>query len=143
MEEFHCALRRKSADIIQSVARRALKDLADAELQSEMLRVFLSRLKPLDERTRRALLDSDEAWEVASSHVLSPRQRARMIEAVREHLDPDAEVEFTHAPRLLCGLELSRGGRTVGWSVDQVIDRLSTKLEDGFGHLEPLHEVAG
>ena len=56
-QEFVADLRRRAAAAIQDIARQALRDLADAGLEEQLVDSFLQRLKSLDKDARKALAE--------------------------------------------------------------------------------------
>jgi len=128
-DEFIDALRRRTAGIIQSVARSALRDLADAQLEETVVEVFIRRLKALDREERRSLRDGGSI-RIRSAHELDHAVRGRLTRAVHEHIAEDVEVEYAQAPELLCGIELYAQGRRIAWHLADYLDDLVARVED-------------
>jgi F-type H+-transporting ATPase subunit b len=126
-------LRRRTCEGFQELARRGLQDLADAELEEQMVHTFLERLKGLDKETRQALSESSEPVAVATSFALDAGGRRRVTRAIHEHLASELEVEYEESLDLLCGIELTAGGRRLGWSLADYLDRFETRVGEGLG----------
>jgi len=133
-DAFMRELRRRVADQLCAVSRAALADLADADLQGRMVDVFVTRARDLDEERRVALCtglrESERPPVVTTAFELSGDRRERLIAAVRELLGSDGEIEVRRSDELLCGVELSVGGRKLGWSLDSYLDRLAESIEE-------------
>ncbi len=116
------------------VARQALRDLADAELEAQMVSIFLDRLNELDDEhrrdLRRALDEADRPPRVVTTFELSEDQREGIQSAVRDVLDADVSVAFRQSRELLCGIELNVGGRKIAWSLDSYLDRLEENISE-------------
>ena len=120
--EFLDTLRTRAADATCDAVRRALEELADAELQDVVLRRFAARLEDaeLDE------LEADEAH-VATAFEPTDAQKDRIREAVRDRWEA---IDFETDPELVCGVELRAGGRRIAWSVRDYIEQLEARVDD-------------
>jgi F-type H+-transporting ATPase subunit b len=135
-EEFLAGLRRRSAQAVQAIAGRALADLADADLEQRIVHKFIEQLHALDEETRRALADTDEPVRILSAFALESATRAALTRAIHETLAEGVDVEYAESPELLCGIELTRGGRRLGWNMKAYLDDLADRAEEAFRPLE-------
>lgn len=133
-EAFLRELRRRMGSRLCAVARDALQDLANAELQSQVVSVFLDRIDDLDEERRRelgaAVEEAQHPPEVISAFDLSEDERERLEGAVRDVLDTDRGIEFQLSQDLVCGVELNLGGRKLAWSLDSYLDRLEESIAE-------------
>lgn len=137
--EFLAALRRRAAREVQAIAGRALADLADADLEQHSVHKFIEQLHSLDGETRRALAAAREPVRIISAFALDATARAALTRAIHEILSADIEVEYSESPELLCGIELTRGGRRLGWNMKGYLDDLAERTEEAFG---PVEQVA-
>ncbi len=130
-EEFLNNLQKRAADTIQVIAKKTLADLANAELEEQMVHSFIRQLKSLDdEEFRMALRQSSTPVSVVSAFELPTSTRARLTRAIHEHLVEGIEVEYDRSPDLLCGIELNAEGRRLGWNLDDYLDQLSGRVEE-------------
>jgi len=130
-EEFLKNLQKQAADTIQVIAKKTLADLANAELEEQMVHSFIQQLKSLDdEEFRMALRQSSTPVSVVSAFELPTSTRARLTRAIHEHLVEGIEVEYDQSPDLLCGIELNAEGRRLGWNLDDYLDQLSGRVEE-------------
>ena len=111
-----------------SVAREALEDLANAQLQEQIISVFLDRMRELDPeragRLREAHSEAGSPPLLVSAFELAQDQRESLQQGVHELLETDEEMEFRTSGDLLCGAELNLGGRKLAWSIDSYLDSL-------------------
>lgn len=125
-------LRERTSKETCAVARRVLKDLGDAQLEQEVVRVFIERLRSLDEGERRALMDSSRQSKpevTVTSAFQIPEERSREIEQVlREHITGPIDLQFETSPDVICGVELRAHGRKIAWSVKDYLEGLETVL---------------
>lgn len=117
-----------------AVARRALAELADAELERAMVGVLLRRLEELSPEGRRELTDAMAAegkgLVVATAWELPEADRDLAAQAVKRHLAGEAEIRFEADPELTCGIELRGGGRQVSWTVESYVDGIRQQLAE-------------
>lgn len=130
--EFLANLQRQSVGVIQAMTRQALLDLADAELEEQIVDSFIRRLKTLDEDHREALAKASGTITIASAFELNPSVRGRLTRAVHELLGHEAEVDYTRSASLICGIELTGSGRRLSWSLDDYMNTVAERIESAF-----------
>ncbi|MGD9496019.1 MAG: F0F1 ATP synthase subunit B [Armatimonadota bacterium] len=130
-EAFLRELRRCMAQQVCAVARRVLVDLADRELQAQVISIFTRRLESLDQQTvrelRAAVARDDRRPRLAAAFDLSEEQRRALRAALQPVLADDAQLEFECSEELLCGVELIAGGCKLAWSVDSYLEALEER----------------
>ncbi|MBE3069468.1 MAG: hypothetical protein IMZ66_04440 [Planctomycetes bacterium] len=131
-EAFLDEMRRRAGRQVCEAARRALRDLADAELEARMVDVLIRRLADVPEDERgpfvAAARDAGGTVVAATALELASPQRDRLSAAVREVLGPDLTVSFEQAPELSCGIELRAAGREISWTADGYVQGLCDAL---------------
>src|SRR5690606_6470540 len=115
------ALQRERQDLLQEVrthlgqqvfafSRRALKELANTELEEQILNVFMERLQSLAPAERESLIaavqGSDGEVDFRTALPVPPEVRESLGQSLRSQLDERINVRFTTVPDLLCGVEL-------------------------------------
>jgi len=133
-EDFLSDLRLQAGEIGLHVARRALAQLADAELEQRMCDAFASRLGQLDDEQREEILrdlrDGEAEASVRSAFDISGDQRERLSKTIRETFETDAAVSFERSADLICGLELDVGGYGLGWNVKDFLRDLEVEFSE-------------
>ncbi|RTR06982.1 F0F1 ATP synthase subunit B [Halomonas nitroreducens] len=132
-EAFLCRLGERAVVALETMARQALRDLADADLEARVVETFIGRLTTLDAESRRQLSAPQDPLRVATSFPLDPALEARLTAALHEQLGADRAVEVVRASSPLCGIELTSGGRRLGWSLADYLEALHDQLEGEFG----------
>jgi F-type H+-transporting ATPase subunit b len=132
-------LRLRAGQHAYAVARHALLELANADLESHVVRVFEERLQQLDvtesARFKEAIQESQGKALLRSAFPLS-QDTVRGITTCLETLAAGpVDVTLETAPDIICGLELIVHGRKIAWSVEEYLDSLETALPRAF---EPL-----
>ncbi len=133
---FLAELRRRAALATCALSRRALSDLASAELEELVARVFLKRIRTLDETAmealRRAAEQAGGQMVVRSAFEVPATTRKAIEAALEDGLAPGLQVRFERAPELVCGIELKVHGQRLAWSLDSYLENLEEALGDAF-----------
>ncbi|MCC8986238.1 MAG: F0F1 ATP synthase subunit B [Candidatus Contendobacter sp.] len=134
-QHLHQALRRRTQQEVFAIARKALTDLAGTSLEERMVEVFAGRLRELDgaeqDRLTAALKASPGPVMVRTAFDLPPAQRASTEAAIKESLGLETPAQFTTAPDLISGIELTTNGQKVAWSIADYL----ASLEKGVAEL--------
>jgi F-type H+-transporting ATPase subunit b len=119
-----------------AIARRALAELADRDLEGQIVEEFLRRLKQLEISQKQIVTDSfsnpGHNLQVRTSFRLSDEQMDRIKHTVRDYLDYERTLEFDVDPNLLCGIELKTPGQKISWSLASYLDDLEESMFEAF-----------
>lgn len=129
------SLRQQLVKETGQLIRRALRDLADTDLEERVVAVFVERLKGLEgeekDKVVATLAQGGEAVTVRTAFRLSDASRDRLTGAVHD-LVPGAEppqIRFDSSPDLICGIELQLDGQQVAWSVRSYLEGVEEQLQ--------------
>lgn len=131
-EDFLGLLRARMSRHLFEGMRKALGELADAELEGRVVEVFVRRLRELTTGEREGLADavreSGGRVRVRSAFPL-PEPRRRAIAEVVEGwgTEEDLELHFEEVPELGVGVELVAGDRRVGWTAASYLRELEAE----------------
>ena len=119
---------------ICEIARRALADLAGAELEAAIVSKLLDRLDELSADGRaeldRACANDGQDLVVATAGELPQALRDKATQAIRKVLATDAKIRFQTAPELACGIELRAGGRSLSWTIETYVEGIQQQLDE-------------
>lgn len=136
---------RIEAEVLR-VSERALADLADSELETQIADVFAARLLNLSAQDRLALVESGGDFRddviIRSGFAMPYAQRQHLVEALQQlvymgvqmegpqpaPLTEEIGVRFEQNTDLLCGIELQVHDRRIAWSVRDYLDELNIDL---------------
>ncbi len=131
-QSFLQELRRCAVEQACGVARRALTDLADAQLEQQVVQVFLARLQALDERRRQPLIrdltEGQPTVVVQSGFELSPALRQSVTSELRRRLLADLEVRFELSSDAICGILLRTRGHKLAWEMGEYLMSLEEEM---------------
>jgi F-type H+-transporting ATPase subunit b len=145
-DAFLRTLRQQVIHQTYAIARQALRELANADLEQQMIQVFCDRLRHLEDRQQQAiaqvLSQTSSAIVVRSSFELPPDLRQQVIDKLHSQFAIAHPIEFVTASNLLCGIEIKLAGQEIVWSLDTYLQtleqRLSTALiQEETSHHEP------
>ncbi len=129
-----------------AIARQALKDLANADLEAQLVQVFCDRLRQLEPPQHQAIAQTNQPILIQSSFELPPDQSQQVIDALRTQFAIAQPIEFVTTANLFCGIEIKLAGQEIVWSFDTYLQtleqRLSNALTQETSHHEP-HFSAG
>ncbi len=125
-------LRRRTSEEVGTIARRALHDLADVDLERQIVNHFLSKVRQLGEDEQVAVVASlregNHAAVVQTTGELTDDLKHLITDTLRRCFLDDLEVRFEKSDDLLCGIALQTDAHKLAWD-----------LRDYLGSLE--HEV--
>jgi F-type H+-transporting ATPase subunit b len=129
------AITRLTRKEVFAITRKALTDLATASLEERMGEVFTRRLRELDDKSKSALDEAlkknSEPARIRSTFDMPTAQRAAIQNALNETFSAEIQLRFEVSPDLISGIELSKNGQKVAWSIADYL----TTLENGIAEL--------
>lgn len=130
---FLIALKQMAVQSVQIIARRAIKDMADTDLENQIIEMFIKQLKSLDGPGLDVIAQTDALVEIKTAFKIEQATRSRLIQIVKNCLGEQHEVVFAEAPDIMCGIELTSDGRRLSWTLTHYLDELEQRMQ---GHLE-------
>jgi F-type H+-transporting ATPase subunit b len=118
-------------------AGRVLKDMADAELEAQIVLVFLQRLTaatgPQGGDSFIYLQQSNDRILVRSAFALAPDLRQRIIDEIHNRIRKNAVVQFEHAADIMCGIELISAGNKLSWTIEGYLQAMEKNVMELLG----------
>ncbi|TAL07748.1 MAG: F0F1 ATP synthase subunit B [Porticoccaceae bacterium] len=117
-----------------AIARKALTDLAAANLEERVVDVFIHRLREMDVQAKEAFASalktaSGPAF-VRSAFDLPAPQREALQNALNETFSAEILVTFETAPNLISGIEFGSNGQKITWSISDYLASLEKALAE-------------
>ena len=114
------------------LSRQGLKELADSDLEEQILKVFVERVETLAPAEREAIAttirDSDHPIEIRTAFPVHPEARECLSRSLRQKFDDSVGVRFTTAPELICGIELRAHSHRLVWNLDSYLEGLEARV---------------
>ncbi len=121
-------LRKMAGNQVYTIARKAFRDLVDAEVEERIIGVFLEQLRGMSKRKREALVtsikESGNDVVIRSAFEIQAEMRERITRALRRQIADGIEVRYEMSSDLIMGIELKTGGRKIAWSLQDYLDTL-------------------
>jgi F-type H+-transporting ATPase subunit b len=135
-EVFLQDLRSRAGQQIYSIARRALADLADAELEQRIVQAFMERIGQLDDDTRdviaRSIGDSGKNVVIRSAFEIPDDTRRNLVRSIQDQWGDSVEGEFQTSSDLVAGIELQADGYQIAWSLQDYLAGLEEDMSQIF-----------
>jgi F-type H+-transporting ATPase subunit b len=127
-EAFIAGLRAEGARAILALMRRALGELADADLEDRIAAMFENRLADLADQLQEAAAETGTAVAVTAAP-LSRERRASLEKAVHDIVG-DVALRFEPRDDASPGVTLHVDGACVGWTIDSWLEGITQAVED-------------
>ncbi len=120
---------------IQEMARTVLRELADCDLETLVIDVFLKHFSESPEGLSQFDISgiSERQVRIRSAFQLGEDSRERIIRLLNEQSEKASDsidhFELEVVPELICGIELVYGDRRWSWNLAQSFDELAQRLE--------------
>ena len=125
------------------LARQGLKELANADLEEQIVKVFVKRLQTMDPVEREAIVaslrDSDRRVEIRTAFQVFPEARESLSRSLRQQLDDSVDVRFSTVPELICGIELWAHSHRFMWNLDSYLEGLEARVFEALDESEKKH----
>ncbi len=131
-ETFLQDLRRRAGMQTCAISRRVLKDMADVDLDGQIIHLFIKRLRSLNEDELEALKESirqsPQKISVRSAFKIPGKMAGEIKEVLQNQAAGHVDVRFEISPDLICGIELKFHGRRISWNVADYLETLEESL---------------
>lgn len=128
-EEFLRNVMERIVSEVTVLVRKVLSDLANADLEGQMVRSFVSRLEKLgpEQLERFAVGSGDGRLTIRSAYPLGREERSMLEKALSERLGT-ASPEYVTNENIGPGIVMEVPGLKVGWTAEGYIDDLEQAL---------------
>jgi F-type H+-transporting ATPase subunit b len=138
-DTFFQNLRQRLVQEILAISRRALREMADQDLEQRLFMVLLSRLQQMDPREQQIIRDSIKAAGgellVTTAFELPQKTREEYAAQMKSHFGQDLALRFATSGELLAGIEIFTSSRKIAWSLGNFLDSLEEDLSQAFEEL--------
>ncbi len=124
-------LRERASQQIFAIARRALGDLANADLEQQMVEAFARRLAELTPERRQELgeaLETGGEVVVTSAFPLPEAAQGEITRNLHQYVTHDVAIRYHLAPEVISGIEVKVPGHKIAWSLDNYLTDLEGEI---------------
>jgi len=127
-------LKQRVGSQVTSIARRTLKELARSDLENQVVKVFLEKIRGLEENERKKMMaevgGTREELVVQSAFELPGESRETITRTIRKTFGDRAGVKFQTSSDVILGIELKTDGRKIAWSVGDFLDAMENQVTE-------------
>ena len=127
-------LSQRAGDEIYAIVRRALQDLANEDLENQIINTFIKRLQNMDafekEKFKEFYKTTGQQITVRSTFEIPEEMRQKIQEIVRDQTGIDVKMQYKIAPELICGVEMSSHDTRIAWSIASYLNTLEADLSE-------------
>ena len=133
-DAFFYDLRQRAAKQLYATARKALSDLADADLEERIVDEFIRRVQALDaeksDQLRKAISGGGNRVTIQSAFgIPSPRQ-AQIEDVLKKQITNGFTVRYLTEPDIVSGIEMRVNGHKIAWSLNEYLETLVESLTE-------------
>jgi F-type H+-transporting ATPase subunit b len=133
-EAFFQDLRSRAGQQIYATARRALMDLANADLESQIVDEFIRRVHDLDKdkskEIRKAITGGGNKVTVQSAFDIPQETQAKIEQALKRQITNGFTIRYMTQPEIVSGIELRVNGHKIAWSLNEYLETLVENLTE-------------
>jgi len=133
-DAFFYDLRQRAAKQLYDTARKALRDLADVDLEERIIDEFLRRIKALDEKKsvqlRKAISSGGNRVTIQSAFSINPSRQTQIEEALKKQITNGFTIRYLQQPEIVSGIELRVNGNKIAWSLNEYLETLVESLTE-------------
>jgi len=133
-DAFFYDLRQRAAKQLYATARKALSDLADADLEERIVDEFLRRVKALDAeksvQIRQAIRGGGNRIVIQSAFGISEPRQAQIEEVLKKQITNGFTIRYQKEPDIVSGIELRVNGHKIAWSLNEYLETLVESLTE-------------
>jgi F-type H+-transporting ATPase subunit b len=142
-DDFMKQLRRETGNQVYQISRRVLSDLADRNLEKQVVKTFLHRLENLEQeeadKIRQALKQNEKKIIVKSSFKLSEDLQKEVTDAFQDKFSDSKDFEFKHDGDVDTGIEMKIGDQKISWNIRRYLDSLEERFQRQLEEAEMVH----
>ena len=132
-DAFFSDLRQRAAKQLYATARKALSDLADADLEERIVDEFIRRVKALDEeksiQIRNAIRGGGNQVIIQSAFSISDQRKAQIEDVLKKQITNGFTLRYMTQPEIVSGIELRVNGHKIAWSLNEYLETLGGKFD--------------
>ena len=133
-DAFFYDLRQRAAKELYATARKALRDLADADLEERIVDEFLRRVKALDEeksvQMRKAISGGGNRVTIQSAFGIPALRRTQIEETLKKQITNGFTIYYLQQPEIVSGIEMRVNGHKIAWSLNEYLETLVENLTE-------------
>jgi F-type H+-transporting ATPase subunit b len=133
-DAFFSDLRQRAAQQLYATARKALRDLADVELEGRIVDEFLRRVGALDEekssQIRKAISGGGNDVIIQSAFDIPAPRRAQIEAVLKKQITTGFKTRYLKQQEIVSGIEMRVNGHKIAWSLNEYLETLVESMTE-------------
>lgn len=133
-DAFFHDLRQRAAKQLYATARKALSDLADADLEERIVDEFIRRIQALDAeksaQLRKAISGGGNRVTIQSAFGIQASRQAQIEEVLKKQITNGFTLRYLREPDIVSGIEMRVNGHKIAWSLNEYLETLVESLTE-------------
>ncbi|ELS00775.1 F0F1-type ATP synthase, beta subunit [Xenococcus sp. PCC 7305] len=130
--KFARELRDRLSQQVAVTTRKALSDLANANLEIQIIDTFIDQLNDLNDAQLKTIRvapipNPHHIITICSSFVIPDHKKEQLLNVIQKQIAANAEVEFETVEDLLCGIELRDRGYKISWNLEHYLTEIEAE----------------
>lgn len=127
-QEITDRLKRKTKDAVFEIAKKTLSDLADVNLEQQVVTVFIEKIRSLDGAAKTKFIDAlknnEGSVTVKSVFELSMSSKQELEKAMEKITEKQNDFQYQLEPELVSGIKIETASYQLSWTIDSYLDAL-------------------
>ena len=124
-------LKRKTKNAVFDIVGKTLADLANVNLEEQIVNVFINRIKDLDDENKtklnKALNNNHRSISIKSAFELSEISKKELEKAIENINGQPNNFKYLLEPQLVSGIEINTESYQLAWNIDSYLDALKNE----------------
>lgn len=129
-------LRVRTGKQVFDAVRKALKELADEDMEKHIITIFISRIHDLGKNEKKefsqSLSQSNHKAKIRSRFKLSNSMKQKIEKAVKDTFSKEVELEFKTSDEMIGGIEMESNDRKIAWNMESYLGELENNIAETF-----------
>ena len=125
-QEISDTFKRKTKDEVFAIAGKALADLANTNLEEQVITVFINKIRGLDDENKtmlkNALVNNQKPISIKSAFELSKTSKQELEKAIEKITAQRNDFQYLLEPELVSGIEIMSESYQLSWNIDSYLD---------------------
>lgn len=125
-------LRNRAGRQIYAIARKALTDLAEADLEKRILSTFVKKLEGITAEEAEAIRETmgGDKIIIQSAFEVPQEDREKIKKILAQYRINNAPIQYSKSDEIVSGIEMRTSGHKISWSLNDYL----TSLEENFSN---------
>lgn len=122
-------IKSKTKEEVIAIAKKILSEIADVDLEDQIIRVFIDKIKNLDEIEKSKLLETINTTQgkmkIISVFELSDSSKTQ-LEKVLHEINTELDISYELNSEIVSGIVLETQNFQLAWSIDSFLSSMNT-----------------